>query len=166
MVTKRQGVPRSGKRDNSSSTMKSETFWLLIIIVIIFIGNYLGYSEGWYFNLCLPVTCLYDIPMHIAGGIWIGLLFFYLKNRFGYGFFGEKNLVWDLVSVLGFVAIVGVFWEFYEYLLDVFVQKKYPFGGEGNRGVLDTLKDLFDDLIGGALAFLLYKIGLFGKEKA
>lgn len=60
-----------------------------------------------------------------------------------------------LIFALGFTALIGVLWEFYEYGYDVFLASKYAFG-EQNRGVFDTLSDLFNDLVGATVAIGAY----------
>ncbi len=115
--------------------------FLLIIFVVHLAGNY----YGWY------LTTHLDIPMHIAGGAWVALFFFYLfGERFGY-MLPESRLA-RFIFALGFVALVGIGWEFFEYLTEVFVTHQLAFGCMEPNGLFDTLKDLFDDLIGGTLA--------------
>ena len=121
---------------------------LLVSILVIFLANLFGLYYGWYLTIWW-----YDIPMHIAGGVWIAFLFFYIfeeRNKI----IVEQSFLAKVLFALGFVALLGVLWEFYEYLSDVFILKQYQFGGEP-RGVLDTLEDLFNDLVGGGLALFL-----------
>jgi len=123
---------------------------LLTFLVLIVAGNYAGLLLGWYWS-----ARWYDIPMHIAGGAWIALLFFYLLER-KIGHPVEGNLLSLLLRALGFVALMGLFWEFYEYLGDTLILKKYAWG-EALRGqAFDTLLDLFNDLVGGILTTTAY----------
>jgi len=62
------------------------------------------------------------------------------------------NVFVVLVLTLSFVALVGVLWEFYEFILDFF---------NGNTGIFqgtsaDTMKDLFFGLLGGTTAFAVF----------
>lgn len=88
------------------------------------------YSEIWWI----------DIPMHIWGGFLFSLLFIYIKKYF------KKD--YTLAQVLFFIIFVGVVWEIYEY--SMYIMGIYKWGG-----VLDTLKDLVMDIVGGCLAYLL-----------
>lgn len=59
------------------------------------------------------------------------------------------------IVILGFTALVGVFWEFYELAVNVVITKNNYIFYESlfqQGGLLDTLKDLFVDLVGGAAA--------------
>ncbi|OGY64043.1 MAG: hypothetical protein A2214_00135 [Candidatus Harrisonbacteria bacterium RIFOXYA1_FULL_48_8] len=89
----------------------------------------------------------YDTVLHIGGGAWVALLCVWLYKN-------EKNPI----LILGFVALIGVLWEFSEYLFlnDVmawmFNEKSMP------QTISDTLTDLFADLIGGSVFLLLSRI--------
>jgi len=65
-----------------------------------------------------------------------------------------KNLpkFYITIIILGFTALVGIFWEFYELIVDKFITKNNYISLLQQGGLLDTLKDLFVDLLGGAAA--------------
>jgi len=65
-----------------------------------------------------------------------------------------KNLpkLYITIIILGFVALVGVFWEFYELIVDKFITKNNYISLFQQGSLLDTLKDIFADLLGGAAA--------------
>mgnify|MGYP001562310554 FL=1 len=97
----------------------------------------------------------YDIPMHILGGAWVALFFFHFFYQ-TWHVVDLRKILFTLIITLGFVVLVGVLWEFYEYLSDVYLLKIHPLGYAPNPLTLpDTLKDLLDDLIGGAVASLI-----------
>ena len=124
---------------------------LLAVIALIFVVHSAAVALSWYY--------LYpwiDIPMHIASGFWIGLLFFYLFFERQQILRGELNFIQIAFLCTGFVAFIGAGWEVYEYLLEVFVIHLMPFGGSVPGLHFDTLKDLFDDTVGGALASVWY----------
>lgn len=54
-----------------------------------------------------------------------------------------------LILILGFVALVGVFWELYELAVDKIITKNNYIRLFQQGGLLDTLKDLLVDLLGG-----------------
>lgn len=104
-----------------------------------------------------------DIPMHLAGGAWVVLLFLYLFaerwNVFSEN--GLKNRVGIFLLALGLVALVAVLWESYEYLYDVFIAERHGFL-RTQQGVSDTMGDLVNGLIGGAVVTLVYLRSLKG----
>lgn len=58
--------------------------------------------------------------------------------------------------ILGFVALGGLGWEFYEFLCDKFIAQN-GFMETSQISLIDTMTDLFFDLVGGfavALTFL------------
>ena len=62
-----------------------------------------------------------------------------------------------LVLVLSFVALVGVFWEFYEFLYDVLISSR-GYSGFAQLSAADTIGDLFFDLIGASVFLIIYRI--------
>lgn len=88
-----------------------------------------------------------DIPMHIWGGFLFGLLFIFYtdyKNR------GKLFYKYNILHIFAFVFIIGIAWELYEYINDVVNYRDW-------RGILDTVKDLFDDILGSFLAYIFFK---------
>ena len=88
-----------------------------------------------------------DIPMHIWGGFLFGLLFIFYtdyKNR------GKLFYKYNILHIFASVFIIGIAWELYEYINDVVNYRDW-------RGILDTVKDLFDDILGSFLAYIFFK---------
>jgi len=113
-------------------------FYLAFASSFVAIGAHLV-ANHFYLYWTMPNI---DVPIHILGGImaglYVGTLFFALK----------KPQTW-LVIALGTLA-VGIGWELLEVLthaVDV-TDWWYPY---------DTAKDLLDDLIGGSIAYLIWK---------
>jgi hypothetical protein len=81
-----------------------------------------------------------DMPMHIAGGLWAGLCAAWILARQGKTF----TLAW----CLAFAFLIGIGWEIFEYSegLTMPVYFDYPY---------DTTKDLFMDLFGSVLGWML-----------
>ncbi len=94
-----------------------------------------------------------DMPMHFLGGFWVAMVFFYLNQKF----FKIQNFWTTVIMTLSFVALIGVFWEFFEFLYDFFIFSKEYFG-VFQRGISDTMSDLFFDLIGGSAFLIVDKI--------
>lgn len=113
----------------------------LIIVAHVWASITSAYFFIWWF----------DILMHFAGGAWVGALAIFLVRRYSFNIF---LMLW---LVLGLVVIVGVFWELMEFGLN-------RFGGEMMRRIFyqtnieDTLGDLVADMLGGLVAFILFKL--------
>jgi len=119
------------------------------------------------FNLFLTIFGGYgvapwmDIPIHILGGFATAMFgvaiythVFSKSNRKGIPFW------FPVLFILGFVMLIGVFWEFHEFILDqtAHVWVNYPIA---QGGLVDTMKDLFDDWIGSILAILVFRKSIF-----
>ncbi len=121
-------------------------FVLLGIIIVIATLHYLGLTYDWYHTVPW-----FDVPLHLLGGAFIGTLFVYIF-ALRHVVLKTLPLVPFVILGVGFVALVGVLWEFYEFWMDVFVLKIYQPLAYPGYVHFDTLKDLFNDLVGGALA--------------
>lgn len=115
--------------------------WALIVIFHV-----VAMAFSWYDRLLWL-----DILMHLIGGAWVGLLFVYLFPKYLPGY-SEARFLSYVILGLGFVTLIGVFWEFYEYLSDVYIYKMHPLNLAPNpKNLPDTLADLVNDLIGGSV---------------
>lgn len=93
--------------------------------------------------------------MHLIGGVAAAALFFYFFSERNKIIEPDRNFLLNLIISLSFVALIGVLWEFYEYLADVYLFIKHPlYLVYDQTNLSDTMKDLFNDLLGG-LAFSL-----------
>lgn len=90
-----------------------------------------------------------DMLLHFLGGVMVASIFFILAEE-KFPLIELPGGYWaGVLAAASFVVLIGVFWEFYEYLLDYFLyvrQMELP----------DTLSDLFFDLLGGTLASVVY----------
>ena len=87
-----------------------------------------------------------DIPMHFMGG-WAAALFaLELKKQVDKS---QLHILIEFLYVLGFVSIVTLFWEYYEFFSDSIFKTKYQYG------LLDTIKDQGIGILGGISAFFL-----------
>lgn len=112
----------------------------LALFILAFLAFYwLGLFRGW------PTSIWwFDDLLHFLGGFWIAGLFSYLVNRSPLTIINDKFWL-KLLLGLGFVALVGVLWEFHEFIADWLVQKPIM----QQEGPADTITDLFLDLLGG-----------------
>lgn len=95
-----------------------------------------------------------DALMHFLGGVLIGAFFLW------WGYFSgklalPKSLLFSLSFILGGVALIGVLWEFYEFIIDKVVTRD-NYISVFQPGLVDTLQDLFLDLAGGLLVWLKF----------
>jgi len=104
------------------------------------------------------------MPMHFLGGFWLAMVFLYFNPDFKIDppgilrkqnpkFIKLPNYLIVGIMTLGFVILIGVLWEFFEFGYDVLISSKGYFAA-AQQGVADTMSDLFFDLLGG-LAFLI-----------
>lgn len=135
--------------------MKKLIFFSLVLIIGF---HFVTGIKHWY-----DFIWWLDDLMHLLGGAWVALLFFYL--------FSKTHPPLDLsyrfpafILALGFVALIGVLWEFYEYLADVYILKVHPLTYAPNPNTLpDTMADLVIDLIGGTATSVVI-LSLAGKK--
>lgn len=92
--------------------------------------------------------------LHFAGGFWVFVIARHVAEHYGNKVTGEhKNIITFLVFI-SFVVLVGVLWEFFEFILDRYIVES---GFTYLKGVFeDTLLDLLMDILGGMAAFLMY----------
>ena len=120
---------------------------LVILVVLAMICVATVHTNLWNF-------WWYDIVAHILGGAWVGITFFYIFCQREKIFFSEK-FIWNLIGALSFVALLGVAWELYEFTVDHIINIPYDLA-LAQPSLVDTMKDLFNDLLGGFLASLYY----------
>src|SRR3989338_7750372 len=99
-------------------------FLFIFFVVLDVLANI--YDWFWIFGW-------FDVLMHFLGGALAGAAFFWIFPRFFITF----------TLAMGFVALVGVVWEFHELVFDI------------QGSVADTMEDLFNDFAGGAVAALI-----------
>ena len=111
-------------------------FYLALASSFIAIGAHLV-ADYFYLYWTLPNI---DIPIHILGGVMSGLF-----AGVGLKFFGF-NESWK--NFLLTVLVIGISWEVLEIGTGAvtFFDQKY---------IIDTIKDLIDDLLGGSIAYLI-----------
>lgn len=132
-----------------------------ITLAVILIAHLTGLLRSWYTTIWW-----YDIPMHMAGGAWVGFLFLYFAEDKWHIFPKEMSMGKYVMVVClgaGLSALFGVAWEFLEFFLDVLVTKKHALFSAGPGLLSDTLGDLANDLIG---AFVVVNVHLWRRFRA
>ncbi len=127
-------------------------FLVILTVAVIHIVFMLGGVYGF-----LPDV---DNVLHFSGGFAIALLAIAIHHDMTdkHDLFGHP-LWYHYLFVIGFVMLIGVAWEFHEYVLDntAVVWWGWP---KNQMDLADTMLDFLMDGLGGSLAFLLFKKGL------
>ncbi len=130
--------------------------FIIGLFVFILIIHGLAVINSWYWTYKWI-----DMPMHFLGGFWLGIIFLYFINP-SLEIKNHKFLVM-MILIVSFAVFVGVLWEFFEFLSDVFISSKVYLAA-AQQGTGDTMSDLFFDLLGGLAVFVGYNRKKF-KEK-
>lgn len=102
----------------------------------------------------------YDVFMHFAGGLAMAVLGFAMWDSLVRSVtFTNKN-PWlkdgfTAFCILGFVALIGIGWEWFEYGFDAVAAVRLSWG-LAQTSLADTMADLFLDLLGG-LAVVMHR---------
>lgn len=128
-----------------------------VIIASVLVVHALAVINDWYGNLKWI-----DMPMHWFGGFAMAFLGFAVWNFFvgsahidGHG--RLARLAPTIVKVgwiIGFVALVGIGWEWFEFLCDQIFPAIVPEYRQAQPNLGDTMGDLFLDLFGGLVGYL------------
>jgi hypothetical protein len=98
----------------------------------------------------------YDVMMHFLGGVAAGFggvaLWFTLFPDLSVR---TREILGQALFVLGFVAIVGIGWEWSEAIIGSLEVSSL---GMMQPGLTDTMLDFYFDLLGGAVAWLLAQL--------
>ena len=132
-----------GKALNASEKQaERQSVRLAFYLCVIVIAHCLFFATDWYLT-----HYSLDMAMHFAAGAWtaaFGAYFF-----FSFGRLRASYGVWEALALIGFVALVGVLWEFHEYVFDLFITDPARIM---QTSVADTMSDLFFDLLGATMA--------------
>ncbi|OGY57018.1 MAG: hypothetical protein A2Y84_02175 [Candidatus Colwellbacteria bacterium RBG_13_48_8] len=116
---------------------------LTLSVFSFFALHSLAYTHDWYRSLAWI-----DIPVHFLAGILTAAVFYWFFQMFPSHFDPARNFVITLILVLGWAALVGVAWEFTEFIYDWLVIT-YVFPWQPLQfGLKDTIGDLLFDLLG------------------
>lgn len=131
---------------------------LLIHTIALFSGVYEAYR--WF-----------DAPMHFSGGVAMAVLALEAWRRYvPAGAVQEGTLfsipsIIKVVAILGFVALVSIGWEWFEFLVDVFLSQTRGRFGLLQPSIQDTMGDFFLDLLGGGLTFVVYEFKMRNQKR-
>lgn len=115
----------------------------LSLLIMVIHGFALGLD--WYGSI--PT---FDVYMHFSGGLAMGLIALALRASGSRTLRGSTPWWMSAIFVIGFVALIGVLWEFHEFVLDLLSKDLKAAHAQASLG--DTMADLFFDLLGGTVA--------------
>lgn len=125
----------------------------MLLLFLITLAHYFGLSYKWYHQ-----TWWVDFVMHAIGGMWIAAASFTVKDAYIPELQKIAPLWLYVLVILGIVMLAGVMWEWIEFLLDLVF---FPLRAELRLqlGLMDTLKDLAMDFLGGLAMTLVIAFG-------
>lgn len=119
---------------------------IVSLILFIFILMLLTLKFHWFYSIWW-----FDMPMHILGGFWLGLIFIWLLKP------KEFSFSFILKITLGFL-FVAFLWEMFELSVDKIITQK-PFNMQ------DTLSDTFFGLAGVFCSMFYFLKNIMTKER-
>lgn len=121
---------------------------LVGLLLLMGITHFAAIWNSWYFTY--PWI---DIPLHLIGGAFAAVLFYWLLGAD----INALSYRMQFVLVLSFVTFIGVLWEFFEFLSDVFISSRgYAYVAQASSA--DTMGDLFFDLLGGFSVWVVVQL--------
>ncbi len=129
-----------------STHMKSRRLTYATVFLIFFI---------WGVNTIADAAHLYyllwwfDIPMHMLGGLWVALTALVIYYHTPWVRRKDRSTSFVVAYALATTMVIGLLWEVFEFSVEHLVKLN-------DNGLLDTLKDLVDDLIGASVASIIF----------
>lgn len=113
-----------------------------MLSIVIF--HFLALANFWYWKFLWL-----DSVMHFLGGFWLAMVFIFLISKFEI----KLPIFFNFIFGISFAALIGILWEFYEFLCDIFLKK----GQILQLGAADTISDLFFDILGAMIFLIIYR---------
>jgi len=119
---------------------------LAILILVIAAINMLAIKFSWYWSMLWL-----DMPMHFAGGVWLGGTVLWYRLFSGRYPFAGRSLMDTISWALAGAFFFGVLWELYEAGVEIVLEKPI-------NSILDSLSDVGFDVLGGlVVAVFVYR---------
>lgn len=135
----------------SGMTFRQSAFITLSVIIL----HLIAVGGSWYFHLWW-----FDVLMHFLGGVAMGAIALASFNYLAKVSSNHQTNSTDLAAlaikfifILGFVALVGIAWEWLEFIVDHSGQAQKLAFGLAQPGLKDTMLDFYFDLLGAFLIF-------------
>ncbi|MFA6353713.1 MAG: hypothetical protein WCW93_02165 [Candidatus Paceibacterota bacterium] len=120
---------------------------LAYLIFLLFLLNYVASKFYWYFSIWWI-----DMPIHFLGGLCAGFVVIWLLSfkKLSFDLFISTQTVWNFIfKIFLGVLSIGVLWELFEILFNNII-------AQNSFNTLDTISDVFFDLVGGTFAILFF----------
>lgn len=133
---------------------KFNTFFMDIFIsianIFLFVSMYLGSIKSFY-----GIFPWWDVLAHVLSGVVFSLLGFILLFRLheDLDLSNKGQLFLAVLFSMSFAIAAGVFWEIYEFSMNIFFGLNMQSGG-----LLDTMKDLISDTVGAVFTSVAFGI--------
>lgn len=125
----------------------------------VVLASWVVIMSVWFFGLWIGLPYRFwwfDVAAHFIGGMWAFGFFLFLARFFEISILGGSNVLWiaEYSALVGGVMMIGVFWEFGEFIADRYI---FETGFTYLGGTFeDTLADLFFDFLGASAGFPAY----------
>lgn len=129
----------------NKTKFKLSEFEICMYYLFIFLAQFLGCVVNLY-----NIISWYDLFTHFLSGIFTFVLGFIVLKRFNV--YNSKNKVMNIIFCLGFVAIVALLWEIFEFSMDNLIGSNLQHNLD--TGVNDTMEDLIVATLGGVISSL------------
>lgn len=124
---------------------------IFLYYAFIFLADFLGCVVNLYNTLSW-----YDLSVHFLSGIFTFILGLMILNRLdGYD---KKNKIINIIFALGFVSLIAVLWEIFEFSADNILKTNLQHNLD--TGVNDTMSDMIVASLGGVVGMLFYLINI------
>jgi len=98
-----------------------------------------------------------DTPMHFLGGFAMGMLGIAIHHDVASKHHTKRSPWWyHSLFVVGFAMLIGIAWEFHEYILDQTINVWYNLP-MSQLSLADTMKDFLMDWLGASVALVVYR---------
>lgn len=127
-----------------------------IFLIYIFLAQFLG-EIGDFFNK----VSFWDTMLHLLSAFYFTLIGYIIVYLTVYKKETEKqvSLLFASLFAFSFSNTIGIFWEIFEYLVDII----FDFNMQ-KSGLVDTMDDLIACVIGSAITCLLYVYDIRSKK--
>lgn len=111
---------------------------------------FFAYFLGSIINLYNKVYC-YDTIMHFLSGFATSFLAIDILKRNNVKY---KNIIINIIFILGFSALVAVLWEIFEFSTDIIFKKDAQ--NVLATGIYDTMKDIISAMLATIIFIFIY----------
>lgn len=119
---------------------------IFLYYIFIFLADFLGCVVNLYNNISW-----YDLFVHFLSGIFTFILAYIILDKLN---LVTNSKFLNIIFCLGFVAIIAICWEIFEYIVDNLLNVDLQHNL--TTGVNDTMGDMIVALSGGIIATIYY----------